>query len=98
MQVENGVSKKDPSKTRRSLLPSMQMRTCGVKHGSEKNCSIQNRNTSTCLLCSSFFRVDSSFGMLFATKACLPQAWFFRRYSSVALPKNYQGCVGSELV
>ena len=74
MQVENGVSKKDLSKTRQSLLPSLQIRPCSVRHRSGKNRSSQHGNAATHLLRSSLFRVDFTFGMMFATEVKLTQA------------------------
>ena len=72
MQVENGVSKKEPSKMRRSLLPSLQIMPCGMRQSYGNNRSSQHGNAAACLLHSSLFRVDSTFGMLLATKEWLP--------------------------
>ena len=72
MQMENGVSKKDASKTRRSILPYLKMRIYGASHRSGKNFSSQHGNTTMSLLRSSLLRVDSTFGMLFATGVQFP--------------------------
>ena len=74
MQVKNSVSKKDPSKTRRSLLPSLEIKPCGARYRSGNNCSGHNVNAATCLLRSSLLRVASTFGIVFDAEACLPQA------------------------
>ena len=65
MHMENGVSKKDPSKTRQSIFPYLQIKPCGVRYRSGKNCSSQHGNDSTHLVRSSLLRVDSTFGALF---------------------------------
>ena len=71
-QVENGISKKDPSKTRRSVLPSLQIKPCGERHRSWKNFSSQHGNIDVHVSRSSLFRVYSTFGILFDTEAWLP--------------------------
>ena len=91
MQVDNGFSKKYPSKTRRSLFPSLQINPCGARHGSGNNYSSQHGNAAAYLFHSSLFRVDSTFGIVFATDAWLPQARDCRRCSAVTWPTNLVG-------
>ena len=74
MQVDNGVSKKDPSKTRRSLLAPFQTKPCGVRHESGKNFYSQNGNASTHFLRSSFLMMFSTFAIMLETDEWLPQA------------------------
>ena len=83
MKVENGVSKKDLSKTRRSLLPSLQIKPCGVRCRSGESFSIQHGNSAKRLLRSSLFTVDSTFSMLLETEAWLPQERACRLCSTV---------------
>ena len=47
MQVDDGVSKKDLSKTRQSVLPSLQINPCELRYKSGNNCSSQHGNTAT---------------------------------------------------
>ena len=68
MQMEKGVSINDLSNTRRSFLPSLQTRSCGVRNRSGKKCSNQNEKVATCLLHSSLFKVFSTFVRLLLTK------------------------------
>ena len=75
MHVDNVVSKEDSSKSRRSLLPSLQIKPFRVRHMSGKNYSNQHGNDSACLFRSYLFRVEYSFGMLFDIEAWLPRAW-----------------------
>ena len=86
--MENGVSKKDPSKTRRSFFPSLKIRPCSARHSSGNNCSSHHGNTATHFLYSTLFRVDSTVGTLLATDACLPYAQACRRCSAVMQPEN----------
>ena len=75
MKEENGVSRKDPSKTRRSFLPSLQIKPCEVRRKCGKNLSIQHGNTDTFLLCSSLLRIVSTLVMLLEMEVNFPHAW-----------------------
>ena len=61
MQSENGVSRKDPSNTRKSCLPSLQIKPCGGMRKSGKNISSHHGNVTSQLLRSSLLRLFSTF-------------------------------------
>ena len=48
--MENCFSRKDLSKTKRSFLPSFQIKPYGLRCKRGKNLCSQNRNTSACFL------------------------------------------------
>ena len=68
-QAENGVSRKGPSKTRRSFLNSLQIKPCGMRCKSRNKFSIQNGNATAHLLRYSLFRIVSTLVMLLETEA-----------------------------
>ena len=91
MQVDSGVSKKYPSKTRQSLLSSLKIKPCGVIWKSGKNFSIQHGNIASHLLRSSLFKVVSTFEMLLETEAWLPQERDCMHCYAVTLPMKFAG-------
>ena len=76
MQVENSVSKKDLSNTRRSFSPSLQIRHCGVTHRLKKK-YIRHGNDAVYLLRSSLFKVFSTLVIFLKTEVWLSRAWSF---------------------
>ena len=74
MQEKNGLSRKDPSKTRRSFPPSFKIKSFGERSKSRNIFSRQHGNADTHLLCSSFFRVVSTLVMFLETEGWLSQA------------------------
>ena len=91
MQVENSVSRKDPSNARRSILHSLQIRSCGLRCKSGMNFSSQNRNAATFLLLSSLFTVVSNLVISLEMDEWLPQERDFLRWSSMMWPMNFVG-------
>ena len=62
LQVKNSVSRKDPSKTRPSFFPYLQIKPYGVRRKSRNIFSSQNGNAATHFLRSSLLRVVSTLG------------------------------------
>ena len=60
LHVEKGVSMNDPSKNRRHFLPSLYIKSYGVRSKSGWKRSSQNGNAATCLLHHSLLRVFST--------------------------------------
>ena len=61
IQADNGVSRKYPSKVRRSFLPYLQIKPFGVRCKSGKNLSSQHGNADVHLFRSFLRRVVSTF-------------------------------------
>ena len=72
MRMEEGVSKNEPSKTRRSFLPTLKIRPCGTRHVSEKKRSSQHESSTACFLCSSLISVFSTLVRFLETEGRLP--------------------------
>ena len=68
MHAEKGVSKNDPSNTRRSFFTSSKIRKFVVRHMSGKKHSSQNGNTGMHLLRSSLISVFSTFARFLETE------------------------------
>ena len=67
LQTEKGVSMNEPSKTRRSFLPSLHTRPCGFRDRSGKKRSNQYGKAATNLLHSSLFKFFCTFIRVFLT-------------------------------
>ena len=69
MQVDNGISRKDPSNKRQSFFPSLQIKPCGIRFKSGKNLLSYRGNAAKCLLRSSLLSVVSTLVIFLETYA-----------------------------
>ena len=88
-RAEKGVCEKELSKTRRSFLPYLQIRPCGVRNRFGENRSNQKGNSVAHLLRSFLFKLVSTLGRCLATEAWFPQTRTSRSCYAVTHPVNF---------